>query len=70
MKKFISVLLCVILILSSLSVVAFAKDTNTLRFGEDGKSKLCKSFKRFYMRLRLSAIGVYISFLEIEYKDG
>lgn len=37
MKKFISVLLCVILILSSLSVVTFAEDTNTLRFGEDGK---------------------------------
>ena len=37
MKKFISVLLCMILILSSLSVMALAKDTNSLRFGADGK---------------------------------
>ena len=37
MKKIISVLLCMILILSSLSVMALAKDTNSLRFGDDGK---------------------------------
>lgn len=37
MKKFISVLLCVILVLCSLSVAAFAEDSNELRFGADGK---------------------------------
>ena len=37
MKKIISVLLCVILILCSVSVAAFAEDSNELRFGADGK---------------------------------
>lgn len=37
MKKFISVLLCVILVICSLSVAAFAQGDNKLRFGKDGK---------------------------------
>ncbi len=37
MKKIISVLLCIILVLCSLSVAAFAKDSDELRFGKDGK---------------------------------
>ena len=37
MKKFISILLCVILVFCSASVVAFAENSNELRFGDDGK---------------------------------
>ncbi len=37
MKKFVSVMLCIILVVCSLSVAAFAQDSAELRFGKDGK---------------------------------